>query len=154
MAPSGGPQGHIRLHDCTGKGHIGWEPGEVVPGTDRTCYVRALRSIAHKAHTADMPHEHLRHRHQICYAHNLYCAHGIYCCARSILFKVTHLGLGAGGWVLLGSMGRWCRRGCQKLYGLVRQPLATLHRAAGEPLRQAPNNTLLWNVRSCRYHRK
>ena len=31
VAPSGGPQGHSSLRDCTGRGHIGWEPGEVVP---------------------------------------------------------------------------------------------------------------------------
>ena len=24
------PQGHNRLHDCTGRGHIGWKRGEVV----------------------------------------------------------------------------------------------------------------------------
>ena len=48
-------------------------------------------------------------------------------------------GWGGWGWVLLGSMGLVVSPGCQKLYGLVRKPLATLHRAAGEPLRQAPN---------------
>ena len=61
--------------------------------------------------------------------------------------KVAHLGLGAGaggwgwgwGWVLLGPMGLWCPRGCQKLYVLVRKPLAALHSAAGEPLRHASN---------------
>ena len=53
-------------------------------------------------------------------------------------------GLGAGGgwgWVLLGSMGLVVSPRCQKLYGLVRKPLATLHRAAGEPFRQAPNKS-------------
>ena len=34
MAPSGGPQGHSSLHDCTGRGHIGWKRGEVVPSTN------------------------------------------------------------------------------------------------------------------------
>ena len=35
---------------------------------------------------------------------------------------------GAGGWgsVLLGPMGLWCPARCQKLYGLVGKPLATL----------------------------
>ena len=62
--------------------------------------------------------------------------------------KVVHLGLGAGGWgagglggwVLLGPMGLVVVQMAPQLYGLVRKPLATLHRAAGEPLRQAPNN--------------
>ena len=44
--------------------------------------------------------------------------------------------------MLLGSMGLSCPGRCQKLYGLVRKPLATLHRAAGEPLRQAPNDIM------------
>ena len=34
MAPTGGPQGHSRLHDSTGRGHIGWKRGEVVPLTN------------------------------------------------------------------------------------------------------------------------
>ena len=34
VAPSGGPQGHSSLHDCTGRGHIGWKRGEVVPSTN------------------------------------------------------------------------------------------------------------------------
>ena len=40
MAPSGGPQGHSSLHDCTGKGHIGWKRGEVVPSTKQSCCVQ------------------------------------------------------------------------------------------------------------------
>ena len=36
----GGPQGHNSLHDCTGRGHIGWKRGEVVSGTNRACRVR------------------------------------------------------------------------------------------------------------------
>ena len=54
--------------------------------------------------------------------------------------KVIHLGgWGLGGWVLLGPMGLVVSPKCQKLYGLVRKPLATLHRAAEEPLRHASN---------------
>ena len=30
VAPSGGPQGHNCLHDCTGRGRIGWKRGEVI----------------------------------------------------------------------------------------------------------------------------
>ena len=33
-------------------------------------------------------------------------------------------GLGGWGWVLLGPMGLWSPRGCQKLHILVRKPLA------------------------------
>ena len=40
MALTGGPQGHIRLHDCTGRGHIGWKRGEVVSETNHACYAR------------------------------------------------------------------------------------------------------------------
>ena len=60
--------------------------------------------------------------------------------------NVIHLARagGLGGWVLLGPMGLVVSPKCQKLYGLVRKPLATLHRAAGEPLRQAPNNQDPW----------
>ena len=36
------PQRHNRLHNCTGRGHIGWEPGEVVPGPN---HAGCLRSI-------------------------------------------------------------------------------------------------------------
>ena len=54
-----------------------------------------------------------------------------------VLFRSCTFGAGAGGWVLLGPMGLWCPRGCQKLYVLVRKPLAALHSAAGEPLRHA-----------------
>ena len=50
---------------------------------------------------------------------------------------------GAGGWgwgwVLLGPMGLVVAPNDQKLYGLVRKPLATLRRAAREPLRHASN---------------
>ena len=49
-------------------------------------------------------------------------------------------GWGAGGWVLQGPMGLWCSGGCQKLYGLVRKPVAALHNAAAEPLRHASKN--------------
>ena len=36
VAPTGGPQGHSSLHDCTGRGHIGWKRGEVVQCSSRT----------------------------------------------------------------------------------------------------------------------
>ena len=41
--------------------------------------------------------------------------------------------------MLQGPMGLWCSGGCQKLYGLVRKPVAALHNAAAEPLRHASN---------------
>ena len=77
VAPTRGPRGHNSLHDCTGRGHIGWKRGEVVPGTDHACCACAPRSIAHKAHTAYTQHEHLRRRHRICCVHNVYCTHRI-----------------------------------------------------------------------------
>ena len=47
------------------------------------------------------------------------------------------LGLGAGcSWA---RWAWWCSRGCQKLCGLVRKPVAALHNAAAEPLRHASN---------------
>ena len=39
--------------------------------------------------------------------------------------------------MLLGPMGLVVVQMAPQLYGLVRKPLATLHRAAGEPLRHA-----------------
>ncbi len=50
-----------------------------------------------------------------------------------VLFQSCTFGAGAGGWVLLGPMGLWCPRGCQKLYVLVRKPLAALHRRTTSP---------------------
>ena len=81
--------------------------------------------------------------------HDVYRRHRPYCSTRTTL-KVAHLGaggaggwgLGAGGWVLQGPMGLWCSGGCQKLYGLVRKPVAALHNAAAEPLRHASNDVL------------
>ena len=70
--------------------------------------------------------------------HDIYRRHRPYCCNTHRTQSCT-FGAGAGGWVLLGSMGLWCSRGCHKLYVLARKPLAALHRAAGEPLRHASN---------------
>ena len=44
VAPSGGPQGHNSLHDCTGRGHIGWKRGEVVPETIYTTPSRCMQT--------------------------------------------------------------------------------------------------------------
>ena len=132
------------MHDCTGRSRIGWKRGEVVPGTDHTCYARC--PMQQQTHFATIP--------------------------TGVLFPqvlnptVAHLGLGLGtgtggwgwgwcsipklhiwgwgwgwgrGWVLLGPMGLWCPGRCQKLYGLVRKPLAALPSAATEPLRHASN---------------
>ena len=42
--PFRGAQGHNSLHDCTGRGHIGWKRGEVVPETIYTTPSRCMQT--------------------------------------------------------------------------------------------------------------
>ena len=56
-----------------------------------------------------------------------------------------HNWAGGWGWVLLGPMGLVVAPNDQKLYGLVRKPLATLRRAAEEPLRGGLENIVRKN---------
>ena len=83
VAPTGGPQCHNSLHDCTGRGHISWKRGEVVIWTQQIARLhRKGPRIAESAHRVTT--EPLRHAFSIPIG--------------AQFPKVAHLG--AGGWEL------------------------------------------------------
>ena len=109
--PFRGGQGHNSVHDCTGRGHIGWKRGEVVPGANHARYAHVPKYTAHTAYTADAAYTCTAHTANKIYTASttstIYTAYNAACAAYSKLqvWEVTGLGAGAGGWVLLGPMG-------------------------------------------------
>ena len=71
--PFRGAQGHNSLHDCTGRCHIGWKRGEVVPETNHARCAHVPKYTAHTAYTADAAYTCTAHT-----AHKTYTASATY----------------------------------------------------------------------------
>ena len=110
--PFRGAQGHNSLHDCAGRGHIGWKRGEVVPETHHACPARSPEYTAHTASTADAA-----YTCTTCTAHKTYTASRTYTiytadyAAYAAYSKLQVWGLGGLGAGIqsyrLGGWGGW-----------------------------------------------
>ena len=101
------------LHDCTGRGHIGWKRGEVVPWAGLRGF-RGRLGVGFRVSLAEVARPSRQNRSDCVRLFLPKTGQGRKAssperaAANESIFKVTHLGgagAGAGGWVLLGPMG-------------------------------------------------
>ena len=95
--PFRGAQGHNSLHDCTGRGHIGWKRGEVVPETNHARCAHVPKYTAHTAYTADAAYTCTAHTaHKTYTASTTYTIYTAYNAAYAAYSKLYIWGWGAG----------------------------------------------------------